>query len=43
MLYRCVSRADMYVRMWGRVACNHIWRKKSERVVGGSASVMDVC
>jgi len=25
MLYKCVSRTAMYVRMWGRVAWSHVW------------------
>jgi len=43
MLYKCVSRTVMYVRMWGRVAWSHVWLNFLGRVVGGSASMIDVC
>jgi len=43
MLYKCVSRAAIYVRMWWRVAWSHVWWIFLESVVGGSARIMDVC
>ena len=43
MLYKCVSRTAMYVRMWGRVAWSHVWWIFLERIVGGSASMVDIC
>jgi len=44
MLYKCVSRAAIQVRMWGRVAWSHaVWWNFLGRVVGGSASMIDVC
>jgi len=43
MLYRCVSRAAMYVSMrWG-VAWSQVWRNLLGSIVGESASMMDVC
>jgi len=33
----------MYVRMWVRVAWSHVWWIFLGRVVGGSASMIDIC
>ena len=43
MLYKCVSRTVMYVKMWGKVAWSYVWWKFLGRVVKGSASRIDVC